>query len=68
MRLTQRYRWLSFTHGRPPLIPLSLVRIESTSYFAFSNVPRGSTTLSLAYFDATMYVLFFFSSFFPSNL
>jgi hypothetical protein len=46
--------FLSVTYGRPPLIPLSHVRIEASSYLPFSNVSSGITVSSLAYFDAMM--------------
>ncbi|KAL4898595.1 putative Zn(II)2Cys6 transcription factor [Aspergillus ambiguus] len=45
-------RFLSVTHGRPPLIPLSHVRIGPSPYLPFSNVSSGTTRSSLAYFDA----------------
>ncbi|KAJ5094815.1 Zn(II)2Cys6 transcription factor [Penicillium angulare] len=47
-------RFLSVTYGRPPLIPLSHVRVEASPYLPFSSVSSQTTVSSLAYFDATM--------------
>ncbi|CAG8942836.1 unnamed protein product [Penicillium salamii] len=47
-------RFLSVVYGRPPLIPLSHVRFEASPCFPFSNVSKGVTESSLAFFDAMM--------------
>lgn len=52
----QYYRLLSVTYGRPPLIPLSHVKREACSSLAFSKMPQGVLSSSLAYFNALMYV------------
>ncbi|KAF9894960.1 hypothetical protein FE257_004582 [Aspergillus nanangensis] len=46
------YWLLSVAYGRPPLIPLSHVRLEACSSIAFSNTPSGVVSSSIAYFDA----------------
>ncbi|KAK3332833.1 hypothetical protein B0T19DRAFT_457818 [Cercophora scortea] len=51
---TSPTRWLSVTYGRPPLISISHINPEPTLNLAFSNVPSGITTSSLAFFDAIM--------------
>ncbi|BCS19451.1 fungal specific transcription factor domain-containing protein [Aspergillus puulaauensis] len=47
-------RLLSVRYGRPPLIPLSHVRLEPSLHLPFSNVPSATTASSLAFFDAIM--------------
>ena len=54
MRLTVA-RLLSVGYGRPPLVSSSHVKLEPTSFIAFSNVRDETVTSSLAYFDAILY-------------
>lgn len=54
MKLTVKKRLLSVGYGRPPLIPLSHVKIEPCSHIAFSNVSDEVVSSSSSYFDAIM--------------
>ncbi|KAF5855754.1 hypothetical protein ETB97_008472 [Aspergillus alliaceus] len=47
-------RLLSASYGRPPLIPLSHVRINKLVHLPFNNVPSGVIMSSIEYFDALM--------------
>ncbi|KAL4763647.1 putative C6 transcription factor [Aspergillus foveolatus] len=47
-------RLLSTRYGRPPLIPLSHVRLEPSVHIPFSNVSSATTASSLGFFDAIM--------------
>ncbi|KAL4751356.1 hypothetical protein BDW72DRAFT_212812 [Aspergillus terricola var. indicus] len=47
-------RLLSTRYGRPPLIPLSHVRLEPSVHIPFSNVSSVTTASSLGFFDAIM--------------
>ncbi|KAE8382394.1 fungal-specific transcription factor domain-containing protein [Aspergillus bertholletiae] len=55
-------RFLSVAYGRPPLIPLSHVRLQTCSSHPFSNMPVDVHSSSLAYFNALMSLTYIIGS------